>query len=115
MRASLTVSGMLRRATVLEASSSRVGISVAVGWECGEAAEAGETAEPFVAVSGAGDADVRDAMRVAVCRFVGFAVAMETVRMRDLNLVLLSSRAELASSCKKVSKYLRKQSADLPW
>ena len=97
MRESFMISGTLRRATVREAISSRVGFEVvddaaAAVVEGGEVADRGEGAEePFC--SRGGDADVRELMSVVACRLAGLAVEMETVRMRDLNLVLLRSSA----------------------
>ncbi len=98
MRASLTVSGTLRSATVRDwISEDEVGggeVDV-VGWVVGEAAS------PFVGGSeGDGEVEVREleAMMVVACRFAGLLVERKTFRRRDLNFVRLSSRVALASS-----------------
>ena len=114
MRASLTVSGMLRSAVVrdwISEDEGGRGEADVVGWGVGE------TASPFVAgTEGDGEVDVREleAMMVVACRFAGFWEETETFRRRDLNFVRLSSRAALAScwlavsadSCKTVQRVL---------
>ena len=102
MRASLTVSGILRRARVRDSISWRDGLRL----EDMEIELAGGDA-PFVAteaalVSGCGEADFElrevEVMTVVAWRLAGLAVERETFRRRDLNLVRFMSRAAVASS-----------------